>query len=244
MQVMQEEARKFAARRRYLDEAEAQLAQEKAELTDGIRELANHRRQLEEQTVRERRTVVAQQQVAETELLHRTQQLEQREAEVDARENALAQLQAELRASQREILEMRLATEETWAQLSGALAPGSLTRSISQIRTKLADHYRTTIDELATRSEQLELVRGDLTKQLQALESQRAELAAWAERRHADVESQAARLVSREQELDRQQLHYEQMESQWHIERTDYQAEIRRLLATLRDVEIEEMRAA
>jgi hypothetical protein len=119
-----------------------------------------------------------------------------------------------------------------------------LTRSISQIRTKLADHYRTTIDELATRSEQLELVRGDFTKQLQALESQRAELAAWAERRHADVESQAARLVSREQELDRQQLHYEQMESQWHIERTDYQAEIRRLLATLRDVEIEEMRAA
>jgi hypothetical protein len=153
-------------------------------------------------------------------------------------------LQAELRASQREILEMRLATEETWAQLSGALAPASLTRSISQIRAKLADHYRTTLDELAARAEQLELVRGDLSKQLQAIEGQRAELAAWAERRHSDIEAQAARLVSREQELDRQQLHYEQMESQWHIERTDYQSEIRRLLAELRDVELEELRAA
>ena len=122
--------------------------------------------------------------MAQSELQHRTQQLEQREAEIDARENALAQMQAELRNTQREVLEMRLATEETWAQLSGALAPASLTRSIGQVRSKLADHYRTTIEELAARSEQLEMVRGDLTQQLQSLEAQRADLGAWAERRH------------------------------------------------------------
>ena len=123
-------------------------------------------------------------------------------------------------------------------------APASLTRSISQVRAKIADHYRSTLDELAERSQQLEAVRRDLTQQLQSLESQREEINAWAERRHDDIESQAARLVSREQELDRQQQNYEQMESQWHIERADYQAEIRRLLATIRDVEMEEMRAA
>jgi chromosome segregation ATPase len=182
--------------------------------------------------------------LAQTDLQQRTQQIEQREAEIDARENALAQMQSELRNTQREVLEMRLATEETWAQLSGALAPASLTRSIAQVRAKLADHYRTTIEELAERSEQLELVRGDLTKQLTALQAKQAELNAWAERRHVDIESQASRLVSREQELDRQQQHYEQLESQWHIERTDYQAEIRRLLSSIRDLEIEEMRAA
>jgi chromosome segregation ATPase len=244
MQLLQEEVRKFAARRRYLDEAESQLAQEKAELADSIQELTNHKRQLEEQGVRERRALVAQQQVAQNELQHRTQQLEQREAEFDSREAALAQMQAELRVTQREVLEMRLATEETWAQLSGALAPASLTRSISQVRAKLADHYRVTLDELGQRSAQLENVRHELAHQLQSLESQRTELNAWAERRHTDIESQAARLVAREQELDRQQLNYEHMESQWHIERTDYQAEIRRLLATIRDLEIEEMRAA
>ena len=127
--------------------------------------------------MRERRAVSAQQQMAQTELQHRTQQLEQREAEIDARENALGQLQAELRKTQREVLEMRLATEETWAQLSGALAPASLTRSISQVRAKMADHYRMTLEELAGRSQQLERCRGDLTQQLQSLESQRAELA-------------------------------------------------------------------
>ena len=174
----------------------------------------------------------------------REQQLDQREAEIDAREAALHQLQEELRGSQREMLEMRLATEEIWAQLSGALAPASLTRSISQVRAKLADHYRQTIDELAQRSEQFELVRRDLAQQLDALEQQREELQAWAERRQADIEEQAARLVAREQELDRQQQHYEQMESRWHMERADYQAEIRQLLASIRDLELEEVRAA
>jgi hypothetical protein len=135
---------------------------------------------------------------------------------------------------------MRLATEETWAQLSGALAPASLTRSISQVRAKVADHYRQTLDEIATRTQQLESLRRDLAEQFAAQESQRQELQGWAERRHADIEQQASRLVAREQELDRQQQHYEQMESQWHIERTDLQAEVRRLLATIRDLEIEE----
>jgi chromosome segregation ATPase len=244
MKMLQEEARKFAARRRYLDEAESQLETEKAELADAVRALLSERRQWEEQMVRERRSLSAQQQLATKEQLHRTEQLDQREAEIDARENALVNLQSELRATQREVLEMRLATEETWAQLASALAPASLTRSISQVRTKLADHYRTTLDEIAERSAQLEEVRRDLSQQLAALETQRQELSEWAERRHAEIETQASRLVAREQELDRQQQHYEQMESQWHIERTDYQGEIRRLLATLRDVEIEEARAA
>jgi hypothetical protein len=194
--------------------------------------------------VRERRAIVAQEQLAQADRQHRTAQLDQREAEIDARENALAQMHAELRATQREVLEMRLATEETWAQLSGALAPASLTRSISQVRAKLADHYRSTLEEIAGRSQQLEAVRQDLAQQLAAIEDERHELGGWAERRHADIEQQASRLVAREQELDRQQHHYEQMESQWCIERTDYQAEIRRLLATIRDLEVEELRAA
>ena len=245
MQQMQEEARKFAARRRYLDEAEAQLAQEKAELTDQVRDVANQRRQLEEQLVRERRAACGAAAIGASRAADRecSSSTSGRRRSTPAKRPS-HQLQEELRGSQREMLEMRLATEEIWAQLSGALAPASLTRSISQVRAKLADHYRQTIDELAQRSEQLELVRRDLAQQLDALEQQREELKAWAERRQADIEEQAARLVAREQELDRQQQHYEQMESRWHLERTDYQAEIRQLLASLRDLELEEVRAA
>jgi chromosome segregation ATPase len=139
---------------------------------------------------------------------------------------------------------MRLANEEVWSQLSGALAPASLSRSIAQIRGKLADHYQLTLDEIAERSARLESVRNDLAGQFDALESKRHELHAWSERRIADVEAQAARLVAREQELDRQQQHYEHMESRWQTERSDFQAEVRRLLATIRELELAEIKAA
>ena len=51
----------------------------------------------------------------------------------------------------------------------------------------------------------------------------------------SEIEQQAARLVSREQDLDQQQAHFEQAELQWQLERQEYQQEIRQLLARLRD---------
>ena len=185
-----------------------------------MRELERQRRQFQEQTARERRSIAAPQQQAP--------------AGLDPSNSPLY----ELRGTERETLEMRLAIEETWQQLAGALSPASLTRSISIVRAKLADHYRQTLEQIGRQSEQLEAVRRDLGQQLTAIESQRQELQAWAERRHGDIEEQAARLVAREQELDRQQLHFEQMESRWQLERIDYQSEIRRLLAALRSVEL------
>jgi chromosome segregation ATPase len=238
MQELQAEAAEFAARRRYLDEAEQQLTDEKAQLAEQVRELDRQRRQFQETTARQQRLLAGHEQQARKEQQQRDEQLNQREAELDSREAAIEQLGAELRHTEREALEMRLATEETWNQLAGALAPASLTRSISIVRAKLADHYRQTLESIAAKSRELESVRRDLAEQLDALETQRHELQQWAERRHEDIEHQAARLVAREQELDRQQQHYEQLESRWHLEQIEYQAEIRRLLAALRTVEL------
>jgi len=111
-------------------------------------------------------------------------------------------------------------------------------RSISIVRAKLADHYKQSLETIARKSADLEEVRRDLANQLDALEAERHELQLWAERRHEDIEHQAARLVAREQELDRQQEHYEQMETRWSLERVEYDAEIRRLLSALRAVEV------
>jgi hypothetical protein len=238
MNHLQTEAAEFAARRRYLDEAESQLTQEKTGLAEQIRELDRQRRQFQELTTRERRALEAQQQQSHIEQRQRDEQFDRREAELDNRETALEQMRSELRITQREVLEMRLATEEAWAQLAGAIAPATLTRSISIVRAQLADHYRQTLDQISQQSEQLEGVRSDLAQQLDALEAQRREMAEWLQRRHEEIEQQAARLVTREQELDRQQHFFEQAESHWQLERTESQTEIRRLLAALRSVEL------
>ena len=170
--------------------------------------------------------------------MRRGQQLDQRENQLEQREASLEAMQVELRGTQREVMEMRLATEETWSQLSGALAPASLARSISQVRVKLADHYRLTLEEIGDRCEQLEEVRSELAEQLKRMTTQRNELKEWAERRERTLEEQAARLIAREQELDRQQHYFENRESEWSLERGDYQSEIRKLLAALREFDV------
>ncbi len=238
MRELEGEAAIFAARRRYLDEAEAQLADEKSELSQQVRELDRQRRVFQETAARQQRALGAQEQQIRKEQQQHDAQLNERELELDNRAAAIEQMRTELRNTEREALEMRLATEETWNQLAGALSPAALTRSISIVRAKLADHYQQTLQEIAAKSAELETVRRDLAAQLDGLESQRQELQQWAQRRHEDIEHQASRLVAREQELDRQQLHYEQMESRWQLEQIEYQAEIRRLLAALRSVEL------
>src|SRR5262249_22830700 len=116
MNKLQAEVAEFAARRRYLDEAEARLAQEKTDLDEQLRELDRERRQFQDQAARERRTISALEQQQRNEQTQRDANLDRREAELDNREAALEQLRTELRTAQREGLEMRLATEETWAQ--------------------------------------------------------------------------------------------------------------------------------
>jgi hypothetical protein len=163
-------------------------------------------------------------------LARRGQLLDQREAELAQRSAALEQLQEELRAAQREVLEMRLATEETWLQLQGALAPASLSRSIAQLRVRLADHFHVAAEEAIGRRRELELVRQELCKEHGHLQQQRQDLESWLSRREQDVEERAARLVEREQELDVQERHFQFAEKAWHAQRAEYQREIQRLL--------------
>jgi len=56
----------------------------------------------------------------------------------------------------------------------------------------------------------------------------------WLERREKDIEQRAARLVSREKELDAQQCHYEQNARKWQTEQSQLQREIQNLLAEQR----------
>ena len=57
---------------------------------------------------------------------------------------------------------------------------------------------------------------------------------AWVRRREREMESQAERLIAREQELDRQQAQFDSLEARWSLERDGYRSQIRRLMAELR----------
>ncbi len=234
MAKLQEEQVQFAARTRYLDEAEALLAENQTKLAAERQALDIIRREQDAEILRSRQALHADAAKQQTEIKLQSEQLSRRETELEQRAESLDRMHFELQTTQREVLEMRLATEETWAQLTGVLAPATLTRSIAQVRSKLADQYQQMLSDLAERRTELRTTANEVSTQYEQLRKHRDELQAWAERRNQDFAELASRLVSREQELDRQQVHYERLESRWQAERDELQEEIRGLLAELR----------
>lgn len=143
----------------------------------------------------------ATQQQAMAELEQRRQAVQRRAEHVDQCRAALVQLRDELGRMHRETLEIRLATEELWVQLSGDAPPAALTRSLGRIRTKLAEQYRHANAELAEQRKELEAIRVQLVEQHAALAVEKRRFDEWIADRQQELDQQASRLVAREDEL-------------------------------------------
>ncbi len=220
-----DQVEQLAARKRYLDDAESDLARDLEQLAETRRRHEQQRQKNQMQTERDRQQFAVEQSQAAGESAELRRKLEQRALQLEQRTGE------KLQCAEREVLEMRLAVEETWSQLSEETAPASLSESISEARARLADFHHQADAELAERTEQFEALRNELAEQHQKLIEQREELSLWASQRQTDIEEQASRLVAREQELDRQQAHYRQLEETREDERLGYQQEIRKLRA-------------
>jgi chromosome segregation ATPase len=133
----------------------------------------------------------------------------------------------------RETLEIRLATEELWAELSGTAPAAALTRSLGRIRSRLAEHYRTANLELHQKKEELEQLRGQLSQQYEKLVRQKRNFDAWVAECREEVEQQAARLVARGEDLDRREADMGEYARQSQAEKLELQQEIRRLRSKL-----------
>ena len=227
--AQKEAQQSFDRRQQELDQAEALLAEARSDMENLREELIRKRQQIDEEARLQRQRMAAEQRRAQDELDKKRQSLERRGEHVDHCRAALQELRAELERMHRETLEIRLATEELWVQLSGAAPPAVLTRSLGQIRARLADHYRLAGSELDEQKEELQTIRCELAEQHEKLLQQKQQIEEWSGRRQEEIQQQAARLVAREQELEHQQSQFEESAQQWHAERLDYEQEIRRL---------------
>ena len=133
----------------------------------------------------------------------------------------------------RETLEIRLATEELWVQLSGAAPPAALTGSLGRIRTKLAEQYHHANAELAEQKKELETIRGQLLEQHKTVLDQKRRFEQWASGCQEECQRTASRLVARERQLYQEETQLSEQSQQWQTERIGYQQEIRRLRTAL-----------
>jgi hypothetical protein len=231
---LEERAAGAAARERGLEDAEALVAQDRAALAARREHFERHVNETQHALDNERRQFESNHASQRAEAKRWADDQSSREAELDRREESLRRLQAELQGTQREVLEMRLATEETWAQLTGVLAPAALSRSIARVRAELADYYATSLREIAEGRGALRDAAMKVTDEFRRLAERRAALEEWANRRHAELGAAAERLECREHELDRQQRSYEEMEARWAAERNDLREQVRTLLREMR----------
>ncbi len=220
-------------RTRQLDEAESRITIAQADIKRIQEELLAERRAFQEDVVAARRQFADERREAMAELDGKRQAVQRRSEHVDHCRAALAQVHAELQRAQRETLEVRLATEELWVQLSGAAPPAAVTRSLGRIRARLAEHHHDADAELAQRRAELENIRVQLTEQHAKLLQQKRRFEEWVACQREEIDQQASRLLGREQQLCGQESRLREQSHGWRSERLEYQQEIRRLRAEL-----------
>ena len=232
--IAQQAAVEFQSRKQQLDEAETLLTDALSDLDSNRQAVFSERKRAESDARAERRIIAEAQRATEAELHQKKESLQRRAEQLDSRQAALEQTRSDLTQLHRETLEMRLAVEETWAQLSGVAAPAVVTQTLSRIRSRLADSHRLEIEDMATQRGQMEAVGGRLHEQHEKLSAQKKEFQLWALRQREEFESHAAQLAARERDVEKTAVRCEDMQRDWLAERRKYQHEIRQLLQQLR----------
>jgi len=216
-----------------IEQSETRLTDAQAEIQRLRDELSTMRSHLLQENQRYRAEVEAEQARQTADLETRQAAVTRRAEEVEKSRAALERLRGELGRMHRDTLEVRLATEELWAQLSGDAPPAALTRSLGKIRTQLADHYRQANAELKQQKDELQEIHDRLAEQYDNVVTHKARFERWMESRRGEVDQQAARLVDREEQLDQQETKLAEKENLWQAERFAFEKEIRRLRAEL-----------
>ncbi len=230
---------KLQVREEQLERAESELIRSQIELEDARTQLEAERDKARARLEEQRRNLAKDDERQQLELKKQREALVNRSQFLERRSASLDQLRAELLRLQRETLEMRLATEELWGQMSGTVPPATVTQSLARLRAKLAEHYRLQAADVAVQRKELEELAAKVAQQHQQIGAQKRELDVWISHQQGEIESQAARLVAREEELDREQERIGQQRLQWETNRRKLETEIRRLQNEARRTETE-----
>ena len=237
--MKEEELRRAAealeSRRQQLEDAERRLARSQAETQELCEQLAADHAEFAERSAAVRQEVAAERRQAIADIEEKRRAVQRRAEQVDQRGAALVQLRTELERIHRETLEIRLATEELWAQLSGVAPPAALTQSLGRIRAKLAQQYAQANVEAAEQKATLEATRGQLIAEHEKLVEQKRQFEQWAAAAREECQQQASRLVAREQQLHNEKIDLHQQRQRWQAERLRYQIELGRLESRAND---------
>jgi hypothetical protein len=156
--------------------------------------------------------------------------LAERNIELDRRKMVLQRTQDETQALHREALEMRMVTEQLWAELSEKTPADQLHQLLSTLRTRLDDQYAAMNRSLSDRKAELVTLQSRMHNKQQELRKQSRKLQEWVESRHDDVKSHAAQLDAREMLLNRREHRLQDEFAKWEAQQREYKQQLNGLL--------------
>jgi hypothetical protein len=155
-QELADRQRELDGRAEQLAAAEAELARAQAELAEARAQFDGERRQSLQKLTAERHELITECRRAKAQQQTQRQSLTAQYDELDRRNAELKLLRSEVLDIQRETLEMRAALEALWGQMSPHVAPAEFMQSLSILRAKLAEDFRSQAAQLVAQRTELE----------------------------------------------------------------------------------------
>lgn len=166
--------------------------------------------------------------------LRRQQELVSLNAEnLESRKLRLDDLRAELEQTHRNTLEIRLAVEETWAQLAQHTDLESARTRVDETRRVLEAHYQEARESLERLQEELREHRDTLARQQDDYRDERRSHSEWARARNEELQALDDRLRRDREDLETREAAWRSLRDQWMQEKAEAEQIIRGLLAQL-----------
>ena len=159
--------------------------------------------------------------------------LAERKLELDRRRAVVERMQDEAQSLHKEALEMRMVTEQLWAELSHQVPADKMNELLAGLRARLDEQYAVQSTQLDERKAELNELRETVQQQQEAMREQSQKLQEWVESRHDHIKSFAAEIDAREALLDQREHRIREEISRWEARRTTQQEQMKQLIAKL-----------
>lgn len=169
--------------------------------------------------------------------LQRQQELLQHQGErLEGKRLRLERLRAELEDTHRTTLELRLAIEETWAQIAHALDGDEQARvQVDQARQALVLYYQQLHAALDDHRRELTEQQTWFDQQRSEFHEERQAVLHWLNERDEKLRAEDARLIAAAAEIDAHDLAWRAARDRWLAEKLEAERVIRRLISQLAD---------
>lgn len=152
---------------------------------------------------------------------------------LEGRRERLDSLRAELEETHRTTLEMRMAIEESWAQMTQACGAEVAQQRLDQAQQQLSGHYRGLRDALIEQRRELDEMRQVFQTQRDEVRAEQQTLSEWAASQERSLRARETDLQTQAEQLNVRESAWRSASQRWINEKIEAEAVIRDLLQQL-----------